>query len=117
VDDIRVNGQLTLGENVADLGGLKLSHAATMAWAQKHPEEEGKYRFTPSQQFFLGFAQSWCAKVRPEFARVAAQVDPHSPAFLRVNGPLRNLDTFRQAFNCPAGAKMVRPAGEACQVW
>jgi endothelin-converting enzyme/putative endopeptidase len=117
VDDIRVNGQLTLGENVADLGGLKLTHAAALAWAEKHPEEADKYRFNPSQQVFLGFAQSWCAKTRPEFARVLAQVDPHSPAFLRVNGPLRNLDSFRQAFNCPAGAKMVRPPAEACQVW
>jgi len=117
VDDIKVNGALTLGENVADLGGLKLAHAAMQAWAEKNPQGLGDYRFTPSQQFFLGFAQSWCSKWRPERARVAAQTDPHSPPFLRVNGPLSNLESFRKAFNCPATGKMFRPAAETCQVW
>lgn len=117
VDDIKVNGALTLGENVADLGGLKLAHAAMLAWAEKHPEQANAYRLTPSQQFFIGYAQSWCEKVRPEYARVLAQTDPHSPASLRVNGPLRNLDAFRKAFACPTNARMVWSESESCQVW
>jgi len=117
VDDVKVNGALTLGENVADLGGLKLSHAAMLAWVEKHPEAVSESRYTPSQQFFLGFAQSWCARWRPEMARVAAQMDSHSPPFLRVNGPLGNLSSFQKAFGCEATTKMIRPPAQACQVW
>jgi endothelin-converting enzyme/putative endopeptidase len=74
-------------------------------------------RFTPEQQFFLGYAQDWCSKYRPELSRLLARSDPHSPPALRVNLPLRNLPQFQAAFSCPATAKMVRPAAERCEVW
>ncbi|PTL82599.1 M13 family metallopeptidase [Vitiosangium sp. GDMCC 1.1324] len=120
VDELKVNGALTLGENVADLGGLKLAHAAMEAWLAKEPEvakQANSYRFTPSQQFFLGYAQSWCSKYRDAFARQMAVVDPHSPPYWRVNGPVVNLPGFQKAFQCKEGAKMVRPAAQRCEVW
>ncbi|MFY0524092.1 M13 family metallopeptidase [Archangium gephyra] len=120
IDELKVNGALTLGENVADLGGLKLAHAAMEAWLAKDAEAAKRadgYRYTPSQQFFLGYAQSWCSKYRDPFARQMAQVDPHSPPYWRVNGPVVNLPEFRKAFQCQEGAKMVRPAAQRCEVW
>ncbi|MFL5357904.1 M13 family metallopeptidase [Archangium sp.] len=120
IDELKVNGALTLGENVADLGGLKLAHAAMEAWLARDPEaakQANSYRFTPSQQFFLGYAQSWCSKYREPFARQMAVVDPHSPPYWRVNGPVVNLPAFQQAFQCKEGSKMVRPAAQRCEVW
>ncbi len=120
VDELKVNGALTLGENVADLGGLKLAHAAMEAWLARDAEaakQANSYRFSPSQQFFLGYAQSWCSKYRTPFARQMAVVDPHSPPYWRVNGPVVNLPAFRQAFQCQEGSKMVRPAAQRCEVW
>jgi putative endopeptidase len=116
IDDLHVKGDLTLGENVADLGGLKLSHAAMTTWT-KEKGTPGDYRFTPSQQFFLGYAQSWCFKARPETARLRAQTDPHAPAYWRVNGPLGNLDAFRTAFACRESAPVIRKGPERCEVW
>ncbi|WPB73891.1 M13 family metallopeptidase [Archangium violaceum] len=120
IDELKVNGALTLGENVADLGGLKLAHAAMEAWLAKDPEaakQVNGYRYTPSQQLFLGYAQSWCSKYRDPYARQMAMVDPHSPPHWRVNGPLGNLKEFQQAFQCQEGTKMVRPAAQRCEVW
>ncbi|WNG18954.1 M13 family metallopeptidase [Cystobacter fuscus] len=120
IDDVKLNGALTLGENVADLGGLKLSHAAMEAWLARDAEAakraEGS-RYTPSQQFFIGYAQSWCSKYRDAYARQLAVVDPHSPPYWRVNGPVGNLSEFQKAFQCKADAKMVRPAAQRCEVW
>ncbi len=116
VDDLHVKGDLTLGENVADLGGLKLAHQAMVDWYAKRGGDD-LLRYTRSQQFFLGFAQSWCTKVRPETARVRVQVDSHSPPYWRVAGPLANLDSFQQAFQCKASSKMSRPAATRCEVW
>ncbi|QRO00929.1 M13 family metallopeptidase [Archangium violaceum] len=120
VDDVKLNGALTLGENVADLGGLKLAHAAMEAWLAKDADAAKKadgYRYTPSQQFFLGYAQSWCSKYREAFARQMAVLDPHSPPYWRVNGPVVNLPTFQKAFQCKEGSKMVSPAAQRCEVW
>ncbi len=120
IDELKVNGALTLGENVADLGGLKLAHAAMEAWLARDAEaakQVGGYRYTPSQQFFLGYAQSWCSKYRDPFARQMAVTDPHSPPYWRVNGPVVNLPEFQKAFQCQEGAKMVRPAAQRCEVW
>lgn len=118
VDDLHVNGGLTLGENVADLGGLKLSYAALAAWYAKKGDnsDDTKYRFSAAQQLYLGFAQSWCSKVRPEQARLRVQIDPHAPPYWRVDGPLGNLDGFSTAWHCPKNAKMVRTA-DRCEVW
>ena len=116
IDDLHVNGALTLGENVADLGGLKLAFAAMQAYAKAHPDRvAAPSRFTPEQQFFLGNAQAWCTNIRPEEARRRVTVDPHSPPRYRVNGPLSNLPQFQQAFGCKAGDRMV--AQNRCEVW
>ncbi|WP_233582889.1 M13 family metallopeptidase [Corallococcus sp. CA053C] len=120
VDEVKVNGRLTLGENVADLGGLKLAYAAMEAYLAKHPDQAAQanaYRFTPGQQFFLAHAQSWCSKIRNEAARQRALTDSHAPAFLRVNGPVTNLPQFQQAFSCQQGTKMVAPTANRCEVW
>jgi endothelin-converting enzyme/putative endopeptidase len=73
--------------------------------------------FDPEQQFFLGYAQSWCSKYRDENLRLRAVTDPHSPAKQRVNGPLSNLPEFAKAFQCAEGTAMVRPAADRCEVW
>jgi endothelin-converting enzyme/putative endopeptidase len=116
VDDLHVNGKLTLGENIADLGGLKISHAAFQA-AQKGKDKKPVDGFTPEQRFFLGWGQVWCRSTRPEQARLLVQTDSHSPGRWRVNGPLSNLPEFKQAFDCPDDAPMVRPPANACTVW
>jgi endothelin-converting enzyme/putative endopeptidase len=116
VGDVKLNGKLTLGENIADLGGIKLSHAAWMASRQGKPST-GMAGFTPEQAFFLAFAQSWCEVVRPELARMYAATDPHSPPQWRVNGPLSNLDAFRKAFSCSEGSPMVRSGAKQCVLW
>jgi putative endopeptidase len=117
VEDTKVKGDLTLGENIADQGGLKVSFAAMQDWYAKKPGVDANYRFTLPQQFFLGFAQSWCTKVRPEMARVRAVTDPHSPPYWRVNGTLGNSSAFSQAFQCSESAPMIRSGPERCAVW
>ena len=117
IDDVKLNGKLTLGENIADLGGLKLAHAAWAASLQGKPAGSGQAGFTPDQVFFLGFAQAWCTVRRPELARMYAATDPHSPPQWRVNGPLSNLTEFRQAFSCAENAPMVRSGDKQCQLW
>jgi len=116
VDDVHVNGKLTLGENVADLGGEIL---AFMAWESKtknmnlQPVDE----LTPEQRFFVGFAQWDCANERPDDLRVRAATDPHSPAKYRINGVVVNMPEFAKAFGCKAGQPMVRPAAQVCKIW
>jgi putative endopeptidase len=113
----KLNAKLTLGENIADLGGLKLAYAAMSASRQGNAGGDELMGFTPDQQFFVGYAQSWCFKARDEYARMLVTVDPHSPAKYRVNGPLANLPEFAEAFGCKEGDPMVRPAAERCEVW
>ena len=116
IEDIKVNGALTLGENTADLGGLKIALAAlhvSMASVATTPAVTSPY--TPDQLFFLGYAQSWCSKYRPEVARLRAATDPHAPPFLRVNNPLSNMSAFAAAFGCKASDRMVRAT--TCEVW
>jgi endothelin-converting enzyme/putative endopeptidase len=115
VADVKLDGKLTLGENIADLGGLKLALAAYRASRAGKPPEAPVAGFSPDQQFFLAAAQVWCGHARPEHARLLAQVDPHSPARWRVDGPLSNLPEFAAAFGCKAGDPMVR--ADRCQVW
>ena len=74
-------------------------------------------KFTKEQQFFLGFAQGWCGKIREEAMRLRVKTDPHSPAIYRVNGPLSNTPEFAQAFSCKEGTPMARPAKDRCTVW
>ena len=114
VDDLHLNGKLTLGENLADLGGLTLAYRALM---KTHPPKADSTagEFDDRQLFFLGTAQAWCGKTRPENARVRVTVDPHSPPECRVNGPLSNVPEFASAFHCKAGSRMVR--ADRCEVW
>lgn len=122
VDDVKVNGKLTLGENTADNGGVRIALMALMARQAlegaaeaKTPEQEGEQKFSTQQQFFIGFAQDWCSNERPEFLRMLAQVDEHSPDALRVKGALVNTPEFAQAFGCKAGQPMA-PV-KSCRVW
>ncbi|MGH9499545.1 MAG: M13 family metallopeptidase [Terriglobales bacterium] len=116
VDDIHVNGKLTLGENVADLGGEILAY---MAWkdATRDKNLQPIDGLTPEQRFFIGFAQWDCANERPEDLRVRAMTDPHSPARYRINGVVVNMPEFAKAFSCKAGQPMVKPAAKVCSVW
>jgi putative endopeptidase len=116
VDDVHLKGKLTLGENIADLGGVKLSFA-TFQRTDKDRAAPAPGGFTREQQFFLGFAQSWCANYRPEALRLLAATNPHSPPKYRVDGPLSNLPEFAAAFQCPAGSPMVRSKEQRCEVW
>ena len=114
---VHLNGKLTLGENIADLGGLKLAHAALRGGRGGQPEGAPVAGFTAEQQFFMGAAQIWCFKGREQYVRMLATVDPHSPPRFRVNGPLSNLPEFAAAFGCREGSPMARPAAERCSVW
>ena len=115
-DDVHVNGRLTLGENVADLGGEIL---AFLAWknATKGKDLQPIDGLTPEQRFFVGFAQWDCANDRPEDLRMRAMVDPHSPAQYRINGVVINMPEFGKAFSCKQGDPMVKPADQVCKVW
>jgi len=113
---LRMTGKLVSGESIADLGGLSVAYDAFLkSMAGKRPEKiDG---FTPEQRFFLGWAQVWASRDRPEFVRLMAQSDPHPISRFRVNGPLSNMPQFAAAFQCKAGDPMVRPETERCQVW
>ncbi len=114
VDDIRINSRLTLGEDVADLGGEILAwHAWKDATAGKTlAPADG---LTPEQRFFVGFAQWTCENDRPENLRVSAMTDPHSPGIHRINGVVSNMPEFAAAFACKPGQPLVRP--KPCEVW
>lgn len=113
---LNVNGQLTLGENIGDLGGLVTAYDAFMAALEAHPvgEIDG---FTPQQRFFLSWAQSWRRNQRDESLRVQVNTDPHSPARFRTNGPVSNMPEFAEAFRCEAGDPMVRPDSLRVRIW
>jgi endothelin-converting enzyme/putative endopeptidase len=117
VPGVELNGKLTLGENTADNGGLRLAYMALMDdLAKKSISIDQKADgYTQPQQFFLGFAQVWCENERPEEARLRAQTDPHSPGKFRTNGVVSNVPQFSQAFGCKAGDKMY--AARGCRVW
>jgi putative endopeptidase len=117
VDDVHVNGKLTLGENIADLGGMRLALAALRKQLAAHPEQRASGAFTDEQQFFLGFGQAWCTNMRPEIARLLAVVNPHSPPHFRVNAPVSNMPEFAAAFSCAPGSPMVRADADRCEVW
>jgi putative endopeptidase len=116
VDDLKLNGKLTLGENTADNGGARIAYMALqslMALSGKAGEKIDGY--TPDQRFFLGFGRVWCEKRRPEFSRMLVSVDPHSPGKYRINGVVQNMPEFQKAWGCKAGQPMV--AENACRVW
>ncbi len=115
IGDVKLNGKLTLGENVADNGGLRLAWMALMERLKTKPLATAD-GFTPPQRFFLGWAQMWCENKSPEIARLHAQTNAHSPGEYRTNGVVVNMPEFATAFSCPATAKMVAQ-GPVCRVW
>lgn len=116
LDNLKLNGRLTLGENLADLGGLAIAFDAFKLTDQSKSDTKID-GFTPNQRFFLGFAQVWRIKIRDESQRAYVQIDPHSPAKYRVNGPLTNFVPFYQAFNVKPGEKMYKPEVDQTRVW
>jgi len=116
LDNLHVNGNLTLGENLADIGGVAIAYQAF----KNTPEGKDNKKidgFTPDQRFFLSFAQVWRIKMRDEAARMRINVDPHSPAQYRVNGPLSNTDAWYKAFDIKPGDKLYRPENERVKIW
>jgi len=113
IDDVRVNGELTLGENIADNGGMQISYQAFEGTSSKDGPRVDN--FTPEQRFFLGWAQWRCLNVTERTARVLARSDEHSPGKWRVNGVVSNMPGFAKAYQCKAGDPMVN-AGP-CRIW
>lgn len=113
-----LNGKQTLGENIADNGGIKQAFQAYQNWKKRRgpePPLPGMEDFTNEQIFFLGFAQIWCSKYRPETAMRQVDFGVHSPGMYRVIGPLSNFDEFAKAYRCPKGSPM-NPE-KKCAVW
>ena len=120
LDSVYVNGKLTMGENLADLGGLTIAYSALQKQLKKqypagnYPKYDG---LTPEQRFFLSWAQVWRTNARPEYLRQQVLTDPHSPAQFRTNGPLMNMPQFYEAFGCKEDAKMVRAQTDRTKIW
>ena len=114
-EGLNINGKLTLGENIADLGGLTMAYNAYQKSLEGKPRPANIDGFTPEQRFFLGYAQVWSTKSTQEFERQQVLTDPHSNARYRVNGPLSNLPQFAEAFSCKTGDKMMR--ADFCKIW
>jgi predicted metalloendopeptidase len=119
VPGAHVNGELTQGENIADIGGLKLAYAALQKALDKNPQarEQKIDGFTPEQRFFLGWAQVWRANQREDDLRLRLVTDPHSPTHYRCNGPISNMPEFAKAFNLPDNCPMMRPANKRANIW
>jgi predicted metalloendopeptidase len=116
VEGVHLNGKLTLGENTADNGGLRIAYMALMASLGAQPKPPAKIDdFTPEQRLFLGWGQIWCQNVRPEMSRMLAQTNEHSPGRFRANGVVQNMPEFQKAWGCKEGQPMV--AKNACRVW
>ena len=112
-----VNGQLTLGENLADLAGLTIAYHAFEKSLEGKPRPANIDGFTPEQRFFLAWAQVWRTNARPEAERTQVVTDPHAPARWRVNGPVANMPEFAKAWSCKAGDRMVRADDIRAQIW
>jgi predicted metalloendopeptidase len=116
--DQAINGKLTLGENIGDLGGLKISYAALAKAIGSDPQKGTKIDgWTPAQRFFLNYATIWRNTIRDEALRVRLNTDPHSPGKYRTIGPLSDLPEFHEAFGCQAGAPMTRAEAERPSIW
>lgn len=117
IDTFKINGKLTLGENIADLGGLTIAYDALQMAMKKNPPNKIIDGFTPEQRFFLSWAQVWRSNIRRENLLLRLKTDVHSPAKYRTNGPLSNLPTFFTAFNVHKGDKMYRPENQIAKIW
>jgi putative endopeptidase len=116
LDSLHVNGKLTLGENLADLGGLNIAYEAFKKTKQG---KSGKKidGFTPDQRFFINWSQVWRNNILPEAAAQRIVTDPHSPGQYRSNGPLMNIDAFYKAFEGKEGDKMFKPKEKRTHIW
>jgi putative endopeptidase len=117
VDTLHVNGKLTLGENIADYGGLVTAYDALERALARSGDRATVSGYTPEQRFFVAYAQSWRSHTRPEQLRTRVTVDPHAPAVWRTNGPVSNMPSFAKAFNCKPGDPMVRASSVVPQIW
>jgi putative endopeptidase len=117
--DAHVNGKLTLGENIADLGGLNVAYDALQTALKSHPEEAGKKidGYTEDQRFFLNWARVWRGDIREKQALLRLNTDPHAPASLRAIGAPSNMPAFATAFQCKLGDAMVRGADKQVKIW
>lgn len=114
-DDLAVNGRLTLGENIADLGGVKVAFDAWLhAGGAEAPDVDG---YTPAQRFFISYANIWRMNTTDEYLRLLLNIDVHAPSPVRVNGPLSNLPAFAEAFGLDDDAPLHRPAEDRVQIW
>jgi putative endopeptidase len=116
IDTLKVNGKLTLGENIADLGGITIAYHAfkkTME-GKPHTKIDG---YTPEQRFFLAWGQMWRRNYTDANLKQRITTDTHSPSVFRANGPLSNLPEFFQAFNCKQSGAMERPVDKQVKIW
>jgi len=114
----KLNGKLTLGENTADNGGIRIAYQAFHKVLASEPEAQRTKKldgYTPDQRFFIAFAQVWCENTAPDYQRMAIKVDPHSPGEFRTNGVVENFDHFGKAFGCKVGQSMMPE--NTCHVW
>lgn len=116
VEDLHVNGKLTLGENIADFGGLSIAYDGLQIALKDKPQEKID-GFTPEQRFFMSWAQAWRTLYRPEALKVQVQTNPHSPGKWRTNGPLLSMPAFSKAFDCKQGDPMVLPDSSRVDIW
>jgi endothelin-converting enzyme/putative endopeptidase len=114
LDGVHVNGKLTAGENIADLGGMKLAWRAFQA-SRAERVDPGPYTVPEDKQFFIGYGQAWCRNLRPEALHTMVSTDPHSPPQYRANGVLSNTPEFARVFGCKEGSKMA--PSKRCEVW
>jgi putative endopeptidase len=116
---LHVNGKLTLGENIADLGGLNIAYDALQTALKNHPEEAGEKinGYTQDQRFFLSWARVWRGNIREKAQMVYLNADPHSPMKFRAIGAPSNMPAFANAFQCKPGDKMIRPADKQVKIW
>jgi putative endopeptidase len=117
IDMLHINGKLTMGENIADLGGLKIAYLAFQKSLEGKPRPPMIDGYTPEQRFFLAFAQGWRRNTRPEAVRLMIATDPHSPPRFRVLGPLSNMPEFLKAFDCGGEHSLARPEALRVKIW
>jgi putative endopeptidase len=117
VDTFHINGHLTLGENIADNGGVAIAYAAFKNTPEGKDTSLRIDGLTPDERFFMAFAQVWRIKMRPEILRMAAMTDPHATAHFRVNGTLSNLEAFYQTYGVKPGDQMYMPDSLRAKIW
>ena len=113
----KINGKLTIGENIGDLGGLEMAYAAYRRHVAKHGEPPVIDGLTGDQRFFIAYAQAWRSKIREDALRERLLTDPHSPPDLRCNAVVTNLDTFHEAFDVQETDALFTPPGQRVRIW